>query len=350
MAVELGLKGHTLNLFDVPKFDRNIKAIQKRGGVEATNKVSGFYKPNKVTTNAKEAIEGADIIMMTARAFGHQDLLEAVIPHLERGQIILNWTSYFSSLRFYNLLKAKGPPDAVLAEGHILPYFVKGVEPATVEVYNKKSFMKIAAMPSTETGRVMDIVKQLYPQSIAAANVLETSLENQNLPSHVPPALLNAGWWETKGGDVSFYSDLTTSKVCSVIDAVDKERMAVGSALGLKLTPKIELLARTYRIKAKTVYEAYRALSSHSTWHPKVSLDDFAAYGAFGEDILYGFVPLSFLGDQVNVDTKVMDSLTNLACVVIGKDYWKEGATAEKLGLAGMTIPQILNYVTTGKK
>jgi opine dehydrogenase len=350
MAIDLGLKGHTINLFDMMKFDQNIKDIQKRGGIEATNRIVGFYKPNKVTTNAREAVSGADIIMVTARAFGHQELLKTVIQYLDRGQIILIWTSYFSSLRFYNFVKAKVPQDIILAESNILPYFVKIVAPATVEVYNKKSLMKIAAMPSQETGKVMDIVKQLYPQCIAAENVLETSLDNPNIPVHVPPALLNTGYWERTEGNISFYGDLITPKVAKVIDAVDKERVAVGSALGMKLTPINEMLVATYGVTGKTTYEAFQNLSSHSAWRPRVSLEDFASKAAFGEDILYGFVPISSLGDQLDVDTKTIDSLTNLASLITGRDYWAEGATTEKLGLAGMAVPQIIEYVTTGRR
>lgn len=64
----------------------------------------------------------------------------------------------------------------------------------------------------------------------------------------------------------------------------------------------------------------------------------------------YGFVPWSYLGRLVGVETKYMDIVVNVYNIIHDKDWWKEGWNISDLGLEGMNVPQIKNYLTTGKK
>ena len=164
---------------------------------------------------------------------------------------------------------------------------------------------------------------------------------------------MNTGLWEKTGGDLEFYGALMTPKVTDVMDAVDRERMSVGEALGLELIPKPEVLKMEYGqygVRGDTMYEVYSTFASHRSWRPGLSLEDFAAKTAFGEDLMFGYVPISTLGDQLGIPTPAIDTMVNLAHLVIGKDYWNEGMTAEKLGLRSMSAEEIKAYVTTGEK
>lgn len=52
----------------------------------------------------------------------------------------------------------------------------------------------------------------------------------------------------------------------------------------------------------------------------------------------------------MGVPTPAIDTMVDLAQLVIGRDYWGEGASAEKLGLGGMSAEEIQAYVTTGRR
>ena len=90
------------------------------------------------------------------------------------------------------------------------------------------------------------------------------------------------------------------------------------------------------------------ARSSHRSWRPGLSLDDFAAKTAFGEDILYGYVFISSLGDQFNIPTPAIDTMITLAELVLQRDFWNKGITTETLGLGNMNPEQINDYVMKG--
>ena len=66
------------------------------------------------------------------------------------------------------------------------------------------------------------------------------------------------------------------------------------------------------------------------------------------EDIPFGIVPMSYLGHMVGVPTPIMNSFIELASIINERDYWKEGWTFEKMGIAGMTIEKSKEYLQNG--
>lgn len=58
MAVDLGLKGFKVNLFDFPEYSRNLKLVEEKGSIEAYGNLEGKVKPDVITTDISEAIEG----------------------------------------------------------------------------------------------------------------------------------------------------------------------------------------------------------------------------------------------------------------------------------------------------
>lgn len=352
MAVDLGLKGFRVNLFDFSEYGANLKMVEERGNIESYGSLNGKVEPDVITTDMKEAVDGCDAIFLTIRAYGAERFIEEAAKHMQPEQVILNWSSYLAALRTYRRFNRLAPKEAILGEGAILPYFVKSTEPGVLNVYGVKAHLWAAAMPGNRTPDLIKVVKSFFPNCEAAENVLYTSLTNPNLQVHVPPALLNTGLWEKTSGDLEFYGTLMTPKVAKVMDKIDKERIAVGAALGLHLIPKPEVLKMEYGhygVKGETMYEVYSTFASHRSWRPNLNLDDFAAKTAFGEDLLYGYVFISSLGDKLGIPTPAIDTMVNLAELIIGSEFWSKGITLKKLGLEELTAEQIVEYVMTGK-
>ncbi len=238
MAVDLGGKGFKVNLFDFPEYDRNLKIVEEKGRIEAHGNLEGVVEPDVITTNMGEAIEGADAIFMTIRAYGAERFTLEAAKYMEPGQVIMNWSSYLAALRTYREFKEIAPKGTVLGEGAILPYFIKPTGPAVLNVFGVKAHLWAAAMPAKKTPQLMKAVKPFFPNCEPGSSVLYTSLTNPNLQVHVPPALLNTGLWEKTGGDLEFYGTLMTPKVAHVMDLIDKERMAVGKLWHLPVWKK----------------------------------------------------------------------------------------------------------------
>ena len=72
-AADVALKGHTVNLAEVPAFADNLDAIRDKGGIEISGEAgSGFARLNMMTTDLKQAIEGVDVIFIGGSAHAHE--------------------------------------------------------------------------------------------------------------------------------------------------------------------------------------------------------------------------------------------------------------------------------------
>jgi len=72
------------------------------------------------------------------------------------------------------------------------------------------------------------------------------------------------------------------------------------------------------------------------------------SYRFLTEDIPFGIVPLSYLGRMVGIPTPIINSFIELASLIHQTDYWETGWTLEKMGIAGMTIEKLKEYVQNG--
>ena len=305
--------------------------------------------PDLLTTDIREATDQADITMLVVPGFAHEAFMDACLPSLPRNQIMLNWTSYWSSLRFYPLTRRIARSDIVMAEASILPYMTEKTPEGNILVRAVKEQLWIAALPTKHTPIVLNIIKDLYPQAIGVENVLWTSLNNINVPFHAVTAMMNAALWEHTTGDFDFFGYGISPTVGRVAEAVDDERINVGKSLGIATLRLPELLKKVYSkygANGDTSYETLHNLKSHATWRPRVSL---ANYGDVQEDVPFGLVPLASFGDQFRVPTPMIDSIIHLASVAVQKNFLEIGADVRKLGVKGMSKSRIIRYVTYGR-
>ena len=63
------------------------------------------------------------------------------------------------------------------------------------------------------------------------------------------------------------------------------------------------------------------------------------------EDVGYGLVPMAELGRLAGVATPTIDALVRLASLALGIDYWRDGLTLERLGLAGKSPAELARLV-----
>ncbi|MCA9908261.1 MAG: NAD/NADP octopine/nopaline dehydrogenase family protein, partial [Anaerolineae bacterium] len=68
------------------------------------------------------------------------------------------------------------------------------------------------------------------------------------------------------------------------------------------------------------------------------------------EDVPYGTVLYSSLGQLLGVPTQVSDGINTILSVVEQVDFWKTGRTVETLHLDGLDRDQLLHYLETGER
>lgn len=353
IAADLTLMGCTVNLFELPKLSRSIEPLIQRGGVELTGDTqsgkTGFAKLNKITSDAAEAIGGVELIFLPVPAFGHQAFFQAIAPHLEPGQSIVVNTGYWACLRFAPMLKKLGIFDRItLAEAMILPYASNVIGPAQTHIHRtKQQFIALAAFPAVKTDAILKLVQRVYPQHQKVPNVLWTSMGNLNTPIHAPFTIPIAGmlfdrFTDGHQGGCKFYGE-ATSPGAKLVAAYDRERLAIGKALGVELQTEEELMFRLYGYKGKDLAEAMRK-SEHADMFTDVNFH----HGLILEDLRYFYVSLAQLGEQLGIPTPVTQSIVTVMSTMVGIDYRDGATTLADIGLAGLNREQIVRFVTQG--
>ena len=65
-------------------------------------------------------------------------------------------------------------------------------------------------------------------------------------------------------------------------------------------------------------------------------------------DVPYAHVPMVALGTLAGVSMPVHRAIIAIAGATLGQDYWAEGVSLERLGVAGMSVEDIKRYVVDG--
>jgi len=333
MAGHLALMGFTVNLYN--RTEERIWAVQQRGGVELQGEVEGFARLNVMTHHVEEAIRDADVLMIVVPASGHRFLAEACAPHLKDGQIVvLNPGRTLGAIEFTQVLKDQGcRADVIVAETQTLIYASRVTNPGQARIFRIKNSVPMASIPAYKIPDVLKVVRTAFPQFAPGTNVFRTSFDNIGAVFHPAITLLNAGWIEDKY-EFEFYVQGASASVCQVLEKLDAERVAVAAALGINAITAREWLYRAYDATGRNLHEAmmanvgYRGLQAPNTLNVRY----------LTEDVPMSLVPMASLGEMLGVPTPTIRSIIHLASLLHGADFWAEGRTVEKLGIAGMSV------------
>jgi opine dehydrogenase len=333
MAAHLALMGFPVMLYN--RTPDHIAAIKTRGGIDLISYEDGphgFGELALVTSDVAEALERADVVMVVVPATAHADIARATAPHLRDGQVVLlNPGRTGGTLEFVHVLGECGcEADVTVAEAETLVYAARSEGPAQARIFRIKDAVPLAALPATETPRVLEVLSEAYPGFIDGKNVLQTSLNNMGAIFHPALMLLNAGRIESTGGEFQFYIDGVTPSVARVLEALDRERVTVAASLGIR--------ARTH--EAIHNQPGYRGIKAPATLNHRY----------ITEDVPMSLVPIAALGQRYGVQVRGMDSIIRLACIVHRTDYWRRGRTLEMLGIEGLSVGEITRYVMEGDR
>lgn len=345
MAGHLGLLGCEVRLFN--RGESRVDPIRTMGGVTLEGVVEGFGPVKVATTNAADAVPGADIIMVVAPANAHAFMAEAMADYLEDGQIIvLNPGRTGGALEVWNIFRTKAVKAKVtVAEAQTFIYASRSVNPAQARIFGIKNMLPVAALPAYRTPETVARLRRLYPQFVPGDNVLKTSLDNIGAIFHPALTVLNAGRIESTRGDFEFYMEGITPSVALVLEAMDRERVRVAEALGIRAMTAREWLYMAYDAAGKNLYEAVQANHGYKGIKAPITLNHRYIF----EDVPMSLVPLSSLGQMLGVSTRAMSSVINIAGLINETNYWESGRTVEKLGLAGKSVREIRRLVLEGE-
>lgn len=348
MAAHMALLGKEVTLYN-RTFD-HIAVIAERGGIDLDHPggLSGFGKLAKVTANIEESLRESKLIMVVVPSTGHRDVAKAAAQYLRDDHIVvLHPGRTGGALEFNAVLHQEGcKAEPIIAEAETFIFASRSEGPSAARLFRIKESVPVAALPANRTAEVLDAIHKVYPQYINGGNVLKTGLNNMGAIFHPALAMLNTGWIEARHGDFEFYVDGVTLSVAKVLEALDRERVTVASALGLRARTGLEWLDLAYDARGETLHEAMHNQSGYFGIKAPPTMN----HRYLTEEIPMSLVPIASLGERYGVSVRGIDSIIRLGCIMHNTDYWRKGRTVEKLGINDMSIEELTRFVETGER
>lgn len=349
MAAHLAILGREVTLFN--RTYSHIEIIAQRGGIDLESYEGGprgFGELVQVTSDMETAVREAEVIMVVIPSSAHAEIARQMAPHLQDGQIvILHPGRTCGAIEFDAVLRqANCQVQITLAEAETFIYASRSDGPAQARIFRIKEAVPLAAMPSIRTKEVLDTIKPVFPQYIDGVNVLHTGLNNMGAIFHPALTLLNAGRIESTHGDFQFYIDGVTPSVARVLEVLDRERVTVASAVGIRARTAIEWLALAYNVTGQDLDEAIH----NQPGYYGIKAPNTLNHRYIFEDVPMSLVPIASLGERYGVSVNGMNSIIRLGCIVHRTDYWRRGRTVDKLGIKDLSVSELTEYVTTGER
>jgi len=223
-----------------------------------------------------------------------------------------------------------------VCESQSLVFACRARSDCEVNIIGIKDCVPVAALPASRTAEIVARLSPILPGMMAAPSVLHTSFENIGAILHPAITLFNVGLID-RGQEFRFYAD-SSEAVTEFVQRLDEERLRLGWAYGVQLTPLIDWIARAYPDShGETLLERMRSNPAYSTI---IGPRSFTARH-ISEDIPTGLVPYVSFADAAGIDLPLMRSLICIAGVLAKRDFWATGRTLARLGLKGATRAEI---------
>jgi opine dehydrogenase len=344
VAFDWAQHGHRVSLYSrASHAHENIEAVRAKGGIKSQGRLEGFAPVAYSGTDIAAAMEGAEIVFVVGPAFATEPFGHDLAPHLRTGMtVVICPGSCGGALAFKRAAGLAVHDDSILVgETSTLPYACRADGDGNVHVFHKfDKGLFASAVPRSGNGKLLEILRQAYPSTVEAATVFQTSLQNGNPVIHPAVTLMNAGLLERTGGDFLFYEEGVTPAAGRLMEAVDTERLAIATALGVTILSEPDI----------GVEQGYMTESNYTTGYSRAP--GFRGIKAptridsryLTEDVGYTLVFFADLARRLAVPTPTMDAIIEITSVVLARDLRAEGArTMSSLGLDDLTAEQLVS-------
>lgn len=335
-AAYLSSKGHPVMLYN--RSYNRIADIKKKGGIKSTGEIKGFFKIDRVTQRLDYAVEDADVILVVTPASAHKHIAQEIAPFLTKDQIILlNPGRTFGAVEFLKTIQDQiGSFPVFVAETQTLLFTSRQLKKNRVQILKIKNKVQLSAYPEKHTFFVYDTLKDIFPQLSSADDYLNMTLTNIGMLIHPTLSVLNSGIMDI-GKKFKFYSEGATKRTCAVLEQLEFEINEIFQQLGLKRYSFCKWANNSYGVKGRCIYDSIQGIEAYKDIYAPNKLN--TRY--FNEDVPTGLVPLKSIGDILEINTPIIESIITLSLVLNGIDFEQEGRTVQNLELRTYILERV---------
>lgn len=345
------------------KSRKKLELLQSHNVFHLSGIYQGTAKPDVVTGRVDEAVKGSRIIIITTTANAHGFIASQMAPYLFDGQIILIFGGGIDSkfLMAKKIREEGCTTDVTFADADTFIYATKMVQVSSERidalVKAKKQKLYLSVLPTERMSRVLYLLSNtIYPdQFIGCHDPLQAGI-NDAPGLHIIGIIMQKKRIQAQE-DFNFYLGLT-EEMTEMIEKLDRERIAVAHAMGIKNCPTTrDFLYTAYNIPLtdegceRSLFDMVHDEGTPYYNPPGGPIRSPAPkkmnHRYLYEEIMVRMVPLYHMAKVLGVDTHLHQKLIEQAGKILNRDYFKEGRSLDDLGLSSQDI---LNWQTAKKR
>ena len=320
------------------------KGLGSKSRIESTGALSGNWSVS-IAQTAKEAVADAEAVLLAVDANGHRTVMEAVAPHMQAGiPFIISAAHSLSGLYMAQLLQTRGI-DAAVVSLNTSPGTAHRTENGKVDIRVVRAHIEASVTPNGSQTDALNICAELLPAQFARREsaLAIGLLANCNPVFHVPVCLLNITRIEHPENWAPYGQ--TTPAVGRMMEALDRERLAIAAAFGFDIHSVNEHFHRSFKIPLAPmdVMNATLHASGRGPTGPKTAMHRYLM-----QDIPYGLAFASRVARVAGVPAPIHDATVLLAGSILDVDFAQTNTILDVLGLDAMSHDQLIEFATTG--
>ena len=309
--------------------------LQATGAVEASVGVD-------VVDTATQLCARADVLMVAVPVNGHKAVMDALLPCLHDGQVVLvSSMGSLSSLYLFEGLQGLGRSVTVASFGTTV-FTARRESPTQVHVMTRRAALGVSALPSSQTENVIALCSRLFgPVFSPHQHTLATALTNTNPTAHVPLALFN--WTRIERAEPWPQYHYMTPRVSAVIGQLDAERQALAQAFGVQVRSMEQHFAQSFGTTSERLADIAAELHA-KRGGPPGPVDVHTRY--LDEDVPFCLVFFAALGRVAHVPMPATQVMIDAASLIAGRDFTQGNDLLAPLALAQETVDGLIRRVS----
>lgn len=332
LAADLQLHGTSVLVYSHPTHLRHANNVKNKGYLRARGAFEGFATL-QLTSDMREAIEFSNIIILTVPSTGQETVLQDL-----KGYTLNRHTIIAVPGNLFSLIKDAEMEVGCIMETNLSPYSCRMDEEGLV-VLGKKNLVFIAALQRQLNPAVCDMIQAIFPIRLKwCSSIIEVCLSNINGIFHPLMMLMNAGRIESTDGDFFLYRDGLTPSVENAMLAVDRVRIEIGHAFGLRLKSAVEVSNECYGHGFRSLVELAQNSGPHNQLKAPGDLDN----RNISEDVPDLLVSWHSLAEKLGIDSSPIKAVIILVEMATGINYLETGRNLQKLNLDHITRNELI--------
>jgi len=279
--------------------------------------LNGEFRPTGAAA-AQEALAGADVALIAVPGNGHRAVIDAIAPHLAAAQtVIISSHCSLSALYLSQRLAARRLACPIAAWATTVTTGRRKA-PGAVNMTTLRKEVDVAAVPARSGAQALEACRALFGDRFKLRDdLLAVSLSNLNPPVHMANSLCNLTRME-RGEAWPNYGCLTDA-VGRLVEALDRERLAVAAAFGLGVRTVQDHFHLSFDLARGTVGEMAREQDKRRGGQPPGPTTLEHRYVT--EDVPFGLVPLIAIARAARVPVPLHEGGVALFGARYGRDF-----------------------------